>query len=144
VGEPLKNVGRNDQVFVYVDGTKLNRDFKNITKVNVAPEYYEGNDEHLGRSPVRPWQLFKLAKITFDFEEDNASNVHAIIQGIDVQALNGVRATIQVVVFTQNNDGTTSKATYSDGVLKFNRTNSGKGDKISYSCEGTFGTRDLA
>lgn len=143
MGEPIKNLGRNQRLFVYVDGVKLNKDFKNITKVVVTPEYYEGNDEHIGRTPVRPWKVFKTAKITFTFEEDNASNVHGVIQGIDQQELDGVRPDIKVVEFTENNDGTTSKATYGDAVLKFTKTNGGKGEKITYDVEGVAGSRDL-
>jgi hypothetical protein len=127
-----------------VDGQKLNRDFKNITKWNITPEYYKGDDEHLGRSPVRPWKVFKKATFSFSFEEDNASNVHAIIAAIDEQELNGIRPVIKVVEFTENNDGTTTKAVYSDATLIFKKTNSGKGDKIMYDAEGEAGSRDLA
>lgn len=143
MGEAIKNLGRNQRVFIYVHGTKLSQDFKNVTKYQVNPEYYEGDDEHIGRSPVRPWKVFKKATFSFSFEEDNASRVHAIITGIDQQELDGVRPEIKIVEFTENNDGTTSKATYGDAVLKFQKTNSGKGEKIVYDVSGSAGSRDL-
>lgn len=142
MGEPLKNIGRNVKIFVYVEGTKLGRDFKNITKWNVNHEYYEGDDEHLGRGPVRPWKVYKKSTFSFEFEEDNASTCHAVIQSIDDSESNGTRPDVKVVELTENNDGTVSKAVYEFCVIKFSKDASSKGEKIRYTCTGS-GTKDL-
>lgn len=137
MGEAIKNLGLNQQVFVFVDGVKLGRDFKCVTDWEVEHQYYEGFDEHLGRKPVTGWKVYKISQFSFNFEEENASNVHAVIEGIDGSESNGVRADIRIVEFTENNDGTTSKAEFSKCTLKFKKTNGGKGEKIKYAVTGT-------
>jgi hypothetical protein len=136
MAEPMKNLGDDVSVDVFVEDVKLNKDFKNKIKWEVDHEYYEGNDEHIGGKPVDPWQRYKISNFSFDFEEENASHVAQVIQAVDDAAAAGQKAKIVVVEKTNNTDGTVSKSTYTRCVMKFKKTVSGKGEKVMYSVTG--------
>lgn len=139
-GEIQRQTGRGHRAFVFLETVKLNRDFRQITKFQAKREYYEGDDEYLGRSPVKPWKQLKNATFSFSFEEDNATNVHNILQSVDDLELAGQRANWMIQEYIENNDGTVSKVTYTDCVLKFEKVVGGKGEKTMWNVDGRAGT----
>ncbi len=136
MSEPMKNLGADVTIDVFVEDVKLNKDFKNKIKWEVTHEYYEGNDEHLGPAPVEPWQRYKISSFSFSFEEENASRVGAIIQGMDDSTAAGVKPKVVVVETTSNTDGTISKSTYSRCTLQFKKNVPAKGEKVTYDVTG--------
>lgn len=136
MADAMKNLGADVTVDVFVDDVKLNKDFKNKIKWDVAHEYYEGVDEHLGPNPVDPWQRYKISSFNFTFEEENASRVAGIIQGIDDAMTAGVKPKVVIVETTNNTDGTVSKSTYSRCTLQFKKNVPAKGEKVTYDVTG--------
>ena len=133
MAENLKTLGANQRVTIFVEGKALSGSYKNITQWSWQPEYYEGEDEYIGKGPVDPWQVPKASSGSFDIEENSGFDVGAIIEAISAAESSGSKPTVRIVEYTDNNDGTTSKASFSGVTLRRKKDNPGKGQKIKHS-----------
>jgi hypothetical protein len=130
--ETVKNVGANVQIRIYIEDKKLGRDFTQVTNWQWNKTYYEGDDEYLGPADVEPWQLPKGAEGSFTIEEANASYVGDIERARSDAERSGQKPKVVITETTINNDGSSSKTTFTKVVLKKKKNAPGKGEKITH------------
>lgn len=106
---PNKNLGTTKKIAIYVEGSKLGRDFAAIKNFTDKTTYVEGVDSYLGEEDEIPWQIPVGATGSFEQDELDAKYVDDLMQAIRDVETSGKRPDIVITRTTYGNDGTTSK-----------------------------------
>lgn len=128
------NIGTNTRVVLYLAGKKIARDFTKMRSFQSKPEFDQGSDELISGTFL--WSEYLKSSGSFVIDEENASHVglfnKAIKDGAS-RAAGGGRPDVVLVVHTTNNDGTSTKVTFTDVSLSWTYDAPGKGLKNFYT-----------
>jgi hypothetical protein len=133
MAESNKQLGANQRVTVFIEGKAVfNGTWKNVLSWQWKRENVKGRDTYIGKKPARPWKIPTGSSGSFSLEETHALDVGAIAAAIDAAELAGSQPDIQLVEYTDNNDGTTSKVKLPNATLEYQKANGGKFEKVKY------------
>lgn len=128
---PTTNLGVTKKYSIYVEGSKLGRDFLQLLNFQYKRQYAEGKDEFLGDSEEEQWQRCTGSEGSFEFLESDASYVDSIIQAIADAERVGQKPDILIVELTTSNVGTVSKLKFPKATLQLEGGASGKNEKVN-------------
>jgi hypothetical protein len=135
MADAIPNLGLTTRISIYVEGSKLGRDYTEVLDWTAKTEYYEGTKEVLGSSANSAWQAPKGASGSFNFLESDAQYCGKIEAAIRQLELTGQRPSITIVELVNSTTGTTAKATYEKCVLKFSKAAPSRGAERKRSVE---------
>ncbi len=128
---PTKNLGTTKKISIYVENSKLGRDYVTMKSFSDKPIYVEGTDSYLGEPDEIPWQFCTGAEGSFEIDELDSDYCDTLEQSLrDVEAT-GQRPDIIIVKRTLSNSGTVSKMTYPNCVLKPDTSAGGRTEKAA-------------
>lgn len=128
---PTKNLGLTKRISIYVEGSKLGRDFVNMKSFNDRPVYVEGEDSYLGQPDQEPWQIPVSSTGDFEIDESDSDYAAKLEQSIQDAEAAGQKPKIVITKQTFDNGGTTSKVRYEGVTLQPATSAGGRTEKVT-------------
>lgn len=128
---PTKNLGITKRISIYVEGSKLGRDFVNMKSFSDKPTYVEGTDSYLGQDDEIPWQIPIGGSGSFEIDESDSDYCEALEQALQDAEAAGQRPDIVITKQTFNNSGVVSKIKYKNVTLQPDTSAGGRTEKVA-------------
>jgi hypothetical protein len=128
---PTKNLGVTKKVSIYVEGSKLGRDFVNMKSFQHKTTYVEGTDSYIGQDTEEPWQYPIGGVGSFEVDESDSDYCESLEQALQDAEAAGQKPKVVIAVQTFNNGGTTSKLKYEGVTLQADLGAGGRTEKVT-------------
>lgn len=128
---PNVNLGTGKRVSIYVEKTKIGRDYTRMKSFMDKPTYVEGTDSYLGQTDERPWQIVTGSEGSFEIDELDAAHADELDLALQEAEANGQKPDVVITKQTFGNDGTVSKVKYVGVVLKPDTGAGGRTEKAT-------------
>lgn len=129
--EPTNNLGVTKRWVIYVEDSKLGRDYAKIKNATWKPKYVEWDDEYLGDGVEKPGQRCTGAIGSFETDESDAKYSNDIEQAIRNVERSGRTPKIVLVEETRSNTGTISKVFFRNATMQSEPSTPGKNEKVN-------------
>lgn len=128
---PNKNLGTSKRISIYVEGSKLGRDYVNMKSFSDKPTYVEGTDSYIGQDDERPWQMPIGGSGAFEIDESDSDYCETLEQALQDAEAAGQQPNVTITKQTFNNSGTVSKIKYVNVTLQPDTSAGGRTDKAA-------------
>lgn len=109
---PNANLGKEKRISIYIEGSKIGRDFTRMKSFSDKTTFVQGTDSYLGREDERPWQIPTGGEGSFEIDELDAQHADELDLALQDVEATGRQPDVVITKQTFSNSGTVSKIKY--------------------------------